>query len=349
MREAVLGIDAGGTAVKAVLFAPDGRQLGAGGETLAPVRPIDGHSERDPTAFWAATCRVIRAAIAQSGIAPSDIVAVAPTGYGNGLWLVDAAGDPLRNGILSSDLRATAIVQAWQKQGREAEHRRLTCQGLWPGKPAPLLAWMQAHESERLARARHLLLCKDYLRLRLTGEAAVEPTDLSSSSLADHARRGVNGEVLDLLGLGTLRRLIPDVRDPLGLAGHVSAAAAAQTGLVAGTPVATGLSDNAALMIGAGATAADQVLVVAGTWGLNQRIVRRPVTDGSILATVLGARPGDFIAVDGGPTFGQHVRVVYRYGHQGQGAAWRRCLRRVRRDGRGNRSARSRAVFPALR
>ena len=301
LQEVVVGIDVGGTAVKAAVHTTDGRELGLAGEAIPPTRAASGHLEREPRGFWEAVCRVIRVAIAQAAVRPDQIAAVGLTGYGNGLWLVDETGQPVGNGILSSDIRAADIVRRWQADGIEPGHRHLTDQGLWPGKPAPLLAWLQAHRPDSLARARHLLFCKDFVRLRLTGLAQVEPTDLSAGSLIEHAT-GRCAPVFDHLGLSKLSRLVPPITEPLSVAGCVTPDAATATGLSAGTPVCAGLSDCAALMLGAGVTSPDQLLVVSGTWGLNQRQVATPIADGSILANVLGARIDTFIAVAGGPT-----------------------------------------------
>ena len=297
----MVGIDVGGTAVKAAVHTTDGQDLGIAGEAIAPTRAASGHLEREPRGFWEAVCRVIRLAMVRAAVQPDQIAAVGLTGYGNGLWLVDDAGQPIGNGVLSSDIRATDIVNRWKADGLEPGHRHLTDQGIWPGKPAPLLAWLQVHRPDSLTRARHLLFCKDVVKLRLTGLAQVEPTDLSAGSLIEHTT-GRCAPVFDHLGLSELRRLVPPVAEPLSVAGYVTQEAATATGLAAGTPVCAGLSDCAALMLGAGVTSPDQLLVVSGTWGLNQRQVTLPVDDDSILATVFGARTGTFIAVTGGPT-----------------------------------------------
>lgn len=300
MDPVLLGIDAGGTAIKAVAYTQDGETIGVGGETLDQVRPAAGHMERDPRSLWDAVCRSVRAALARAGVRPGQVSGIGVTGYGNGLWLTDGEGQPVGNGILASDTRAIEIVRAWQGTGLEPEHLRRTCQRIWPGKPAPILAWMTTHQPERLARARHLMFCKDYIRLRLTGQTCVEPTDLSVGSLIDHDE-GEPQSVLDYLGLGHLRRLMPTSRDPLSTAGPLTPQAAAAIGVTAGTPVTTGVSDCAALMLGTGCMTEDMLLVVSGTWGLNQRLVPAPIRDGSILATVRGARAGDHIAIAGGP------------------------------------------------
>ena len=104
--------------------------------------------------------------LSASGVEPSSIAAVGLTGYGNGLFLVDRHGRPVRNAILSPDLRAQAIVARWRAEGAEARSVALTYNSQFPGKPLPLIAWLEAHEPEALERADRALFCKDYLRFR---------------------------------------------------------------------------------------------------------------------------------------------------------------------------------------
>ena len=141
------------------------------------------------------------------------IAAVACTGHGNGVYLVDAAGHPVRNAIFSADTRARAYVERWTAAGIDRAVRPKTMQALWPGQPNALLAWLADHEPELSGRTRWCLMCKDYTRMRLTGEAFAEQTDMSGTSLLDVGSRPIR--------CGTARR----VRHPC-LAREVAAAAA---------------------------------------------------------------------------------------------------------------------------
>jgi L-xylulokinase len=115
----IIAFDAGGTAVKAALYDERGEELAVAGATMAPLHPAPGCLERDPAAMWAAICEISRQVLAAVAVSPSSIVAVGLTGYGNALYLLDHRGKPVRNGILSPDLRAEAIVERWRASGAE--------------------------------------------------------------------------------------------------------------------------------------------------------------------------------------------------------------------------------------
>ncbi len=298
----ILAFDAGGTAVKAALYDERGGERAVASITMAPLHPAPGSLERDPEAMWSAVCEVAHAVLAAARVEPSAIVAIGLTGYGNGLYLVDGRGTPVRNGILSPDQRAQAIVARWRAEGVEAQTIPLTYQRQWAGKPAPLIAWLEAHEPEALARADRAMMCKDYLRFRLTGAIGLEISDLSSAGLIDERLRKWTPAVLELFGLGRHARLFGEGVEPLTIAGAVTDAAAAETGLRAGTPVSAGYADGPAMALGLGATDESLISVIAGTWGLNQLSSRTPITDGSISAPILGPRPGEFVLTDAGPT-----------------------------------------------
>ena len=166
----------------------------------------------------------------------------------------------------------------------------------------PLIAWLEEHEPEALARADRAVFCKDYLRFRLTGEVGLEISDMSSASLADQRLRRWAPAALDPFRLGRYARLFGEGVEPLTIAGAVTKRAAAETGLKAGTPVSAGYADGPAMALGLGATDESLISVIAGTWGLNQLATRTPPTDGSVAAVIAGPRPGEFVLTDAGPT-----------------------------------------------
>jgi L-xylulokinase len=297
----IIAFDAGGTSVKAAVYDEDGRECAVAGKTMAPLRPSPGHMERDPQAMWEAVTEVARRALADSGVAPSSIAAVGLTGYGNGLYLVDAAGAPTRNGVLSTDLRAQEIVARWRADGTEARVTPATFQHLWAGKPGPLIAWLAAEEPASLARAQRAMMCKDYLRFRLTGALANEVSELSSGGLIEQRLRRFTPTVLNELGLARYVRLFGETIEPLTVAGVLGAEAARATGLLAGTPVSAGYADGPAMAIALGAIDESLVSVVSGTWGLNQLATRAPVDDGSVHAPIVGPRPGEYVLTNAGP------------------------------------------------
>jgi len=298
----IIAFDAGGTAVKAAVYDERGAELAVAGATMAPLHPAPGWLERDPESMWAAICGASRQALGKAGVAPSSVAVVGLTGYGNGLFLLDRQGKPTRNAVLSPDLRAQAIVADWRASGVEDALLPLIHHRQWPGKPAPLIAWLAAHEPETLARAAHAMFCKDYLRFRLTGGLGLEISELSSGGLADQAKRRFEPAILDRLGLGAYARLYGDSVEPLTLFGAVSEAAAAETGLVAGTPVSAGYADGPAMALGLGAVDDRLISVIAGTWGLNQLVSRTLPADVAMSVSIAGARPGEFVITEAGPT-----------------------------------------------
>ena len=139
----VIAFDAGGTAVKAALYDARGAERAVAAVGMAPLHPAPGFLERDPEAMWAAVCDVARKVLSSSGVAPSSIVAVGLTGYGNGLFLIDRDGQPVRNAILSPDQRAQAIVARWRAEGAEARSG---------GADLQFAVRRQAAAADRLAR-----------------------------------------------------------------------------------------------------------------------------------------------------------------------------------------------------
>lgn len=302
MADFLLGIDAGGTTVKVAVISATGEERGLAGTTFRPLAPAPGHAERDPEALWRAVGEATRRALAAAGVGGGDIAAVGVTGYGNGLYLLDEAGQAVTPGILAPDIRAAEIVEAWRAEGVEAAQLAKSYQPLWPGRPLPLLAWFKRARPEVLRRARTLLLCKDYLRFRLTGLLANEVTDLSTAALVPGAQRAPDAALFDGFGLGDCLALLPPVVETLSLAGEITPAAAEATGLKAGTPVSAGCCDNLALMYGCGAVEEDSLVVASGTWGLQQSFLSAPVTDGSLVIVAHAAEPGRWLAIEGSPT-----------------------------------------------
>jgi L-xylulokinase len=130
----IIAFDAGGTAVKAALYDERGVERAVAAVGIAPLHPAPGCLERDPEAMWASVCEVAHRVLSSSGVAPSSIVVVGLTGYGNGLFLVDRDGNPVRNAILSTDQRARAILARWRAEGAEARSIQLTYNAQFPGK-----------------------------------------------------------------------------------------------------------------------------------------------------------------------------------------------------------------------
>ncbi|WP_202951831.1 FGGY-family carbohydrate kinase [Spiribacter curvatus] len=274
----LLGIDSGLTVTKAVIFDECGRSLAVSRERVPQSLPRAHHVERDMDELWRATARAIREAIRQSGRGAADIAAVAPTAHGDGLYLVDRTASPLGPGILSLDSRARLLLREWQNTGVMEPALKISGQQPHVAAPSTLLAWIRDHHPERYTRIGHVLGCKDWLRLCLTGELGMDRTE-ASTAFTDVSTQSYSSELLELFGLGALQRALPPMYEPVAISGQVTAAAAAATGLLAGTPVAAGLHDVTASALGIGAHAPDILGIVAGTYSINEVVSNTPVID----------------------------------------------------------------------
>ncbi len=243
--EALLGVDLGTSGVKAVVVDHRAGVLGEA-EAAYPVRaPRPGWAETDPADWWRATVEAVRRALAAAG--NPRVAAVGVDGQMHGLVLARADGVPVRLALLWADRRATAELRAWHALA-EADRRALA-NPLVPGMTGPLLAWVARHEPHVLAEARWALLPKDWLRLRLTGRAATEPSDASATLLWDVPADTWSEAALRAAGAEDL--LAPLVASD-ETAGGLSAGAAEELGLAAGTAVAAGAGDTPAALLAAG-------------------------------------------------------------------------------------------------
>ncbi len=274
----LLGIDNGLTVTKAVIFDADGSQLSVARRRVPQSMPRARWVERDMAGLWQATAEAIGEAIAHSGRPASDIKAVAATAHGDGLYLLDRNRQPLGSGILSLDSRAGAIVERWSAGSVFAEALALTGQIPHVSAPSTLLAWLKEHDPEQFSRIAHILACKDWLRFCLTGTIGTDRTE-ASTSFTDVHSQSYTLEALRIYGLEELFDALPPVAHSAEIAGHVTAEAAALTGLSEGTPVACGLHDVTASALGIGGHDDGVVSIVAGTYSINEVVSTEPHVD----------------------------------------------------------------------
>ncbi|MDG9713668.1 FGGY-family carbohydrate kinase [Streptomyces sp. DH10] len=299
-RELVLGVDAGHTLTKAVLFDGAGRAVAWGSGTLPLSTPHPRWVERDMDDVWRTAYQAIAACLAEAGPdAGRAVAAVGLAGHGDGLYAVDERGRPVRAAIVAMDTRAEPLLQEWRSTPVWSDAMELSGTVPFAGSPAALLAWLTRHEPEVLQQTRWLLSCKDWLRLRLTGSVATDPTD-ASASFTDMRRGGYSSELLDLYGLGSLADALPPVLACDAVSGTVSREAAALTGLTAGTPVVTGAHDVDAAVLGIGGTTPGELCLIAGSFSINQVISEHPVVDPRWQVRHF-VRPGQWMAMSTSP------------------------------------------------
>jgi L-xylulokinase len=302
MTKYLLGIDNGSTVAKAAIFSSSGDEIAIAARKIPLASPQPGYSEVDMEVLWQLTAEAIREAVQRAGVHAGDILGVACTGHGNGLYLVDASGRPVRPAIRGADTRARATIDRWLADGVDVAIRPRTMQAIWPAQPNALLVWMRDHEPESLERAVANLTVTDYIRLRLTGETGAELTNQSGTSLMNVGTGQYDAQVLEAFGIPEMQRLLPPLRRSEEICGTVTRSAAEATGLAAGTPVAGGLFDIDACGLASGLVDESQLCMIAGTWGNNQYIAKQPVVHQDVFMTTRYAIDGYYLMLEGSAT-----------------------------------------------
>ncbi|UXN72694.1 FGGY family carbohydrate kinase [Devosia sp. A8/3-2] len=264
MADYILGLDAGNTVIKAIIFDLDGKELAMAAEDGRSHMPQPGHVERDLDELWANAQQVIRNCVASAGIDAADIRAIGCAGHGNGLYALDRAGAPLI-GIQSIDTAAAA--SCGNGKLREWARRLSPFAGKSPGRRKRQRCWLRLkrHRPDLFAEIGTVFLCKDYVVWRLTGERVSDTTDMAGCGLLQVPERTYSAELMAGYGLGDCLPLLPRLLESADIAGRVSADVAAATGLKAGTPVIAGLFDVVASAIGSGVTQTGAASIIAGT------------------------------------------------------------------------------------
>jgi len=273
----VLGIDVSTTATKAVVIDGSGGVVAVGSVEYGFDVPEPGWTEQDPALWWNGAVGSIRQALAASGVAGSEVAAVGLTGQMHGLVLLDTADRVLRPAILWNDQRtAHACDEIREALGLE-RLIAITGNDALTGFTAPKLVWVRDHEPEIWSSAAHVLLPKDYVRLRLTGDHALDKADGAGTLLFDLAARDWSPDVLDALRIDAA--WLPPTFEGPEITGAISRAAAGETGLRAGTPVVAGGGDQSANAVGVGAVDAGVVALSLGTSGVVFATTDEPVRD----------------------------------------------------------------------
>lgn len=310
MQRYILGLDAGNTVIKAVIFDSAGRELALAARDGRSSMPKPGHVERDLGELWRNAVEVIRQCLDRSGIDPRDIAVIGCAGHGNGLYALDRGGDPLL-GIQSLDTRGVGMVNEWAAAG-VGDRTYVHClQRPWAAQTPTLLAWLKRHDPALFAKIGTVFLCKDFVVNRLTGARSTDTSDMSGCGLLHMPGRRYEPELLAAYGLDDCMELLPNVLEASGIAGHVTRDVADATGLLSGTPVVAGLFDVVASAIGSGVTSTGAASIIAGTWSINQVITEEPIRDPSIfmLSTF---DPVRYLAIESSATSAANLEWLVR-------------------------------------
>jgi xylulokinase len=271
----VIGIDASTTATKAVLVDEAGAVVGVGITEYGFDVPRPLWSEQSPDLWWDGAVASIRSVLASTGTSGQDVVAIGLTGQMHGAVLLDAAGAVLRPAILWNDQRTAAACDAIREAVGPQRLIEITGNDALTGFTAPKLVWVRDNEPDVWARTAHVLLPKDFVRLRLTDAYALDKADGAGTLLFDLAARDWSPEVLGALRIDPA--WMPRTWEGPEVTGTVSAGAAALTGLRAGTPVVAGGGDQAANAVGVGVIDPGTMALSLGTSGVVFAATDRPI------------------------------------------------------------------------
>lgn len=276
MSDVIVGIDAGTSVIKAVAFDLSGRQIAM--HAIPNVYVVDGAAaEQDLDRTWEATAETLRGLAEHVPDLSQRVAAIAVTGQGDGTWLIDGTGRPTSPALLWLDARAAAFVDRIRDRPEDKARFETTGTGLAACQQGPQLLWLNANRPDAVERAAHAMHCKDWLYFNLTGEVATDPSE-GTFSFGDFRDRTYSDAVIGALGLETERRLMPEMVDGTTQSAPLSAAAAAATGLNAGTPVVLGYVDVVCGALGAGLYETDGApgVTIVGSTGMHMRLAPSP-------------------------------------------------------------------------
>lgn len=274
----LLGIDVGTGGTRAVVIDATGSVVAAAtAEHVQFASPHTGWAEQDPRDWWRAAAEAVRSVLAHPNVSADEIACIGFSGQMHGAVLLDENKQVLRPALIWCDQRTASQCRAISETVGEARLIELTSNPALTGFTLPKLLWVREQEPDLWSRVRTVLLPKDYVRLRLTGERATDVADASGTLLFDVVGRRWSDAMLEAMTID--RNCLPQVFESQEVTGRVSNEGAAATGLRAGTPVVAGAGDQAAGAVGMGIVRPGAVSATIGTSGVVFAATDRPALD----------------------------------------------------------------------
>ncbi|HEX3045982.1 MAG TPA: FGGY-family carbohydrate kinase [Bacillota bacterium] len=294
-----MSIDNGLTTTKAVIFSLDGHEI-ATSVVDTVIENKGDWAEIDMELQWTNTVSAIQEVLAKSAINPAEIIGIGNSGHGAGVYLLDRYGNPVRKAISSMDGRAADINENWRQNG--ITNYALTYQNMWLGQPVPLLYWLKQNEPSNYQKVHTILMAKDWIRYRLTGELNLEYTDASNSGLVNLTAKALDPEIFRPYGISEIYDKLPPLRKSMTVAGNISKKAAQETGLKERTPVIGGLFDVVACALGSGIYDNQKYSITAGTWNINSGVEEKIFPSQDIMEWVMYADNERYMCIDSSAT-----------------------------------------------
>jgi xylulokinase len=284
-----LGLDVGTSGIKAILVTPSGEVLRSASTPLSLSTPRPGWAEQHPESWWDATIASIRSVLDGRDV---HVSAIGISGQMHSSVFLDREGEVIRPALLWSDGRTTdECAEITGRAGGEARLRDWVRNPALEGFTLPKVLWLRKHEPDAFGRLAKVLLAKDFVRFRLTGDLATEPSDASGTLMFDPAQLTWSRAIMDAVSLPMA--LLPNVGGSAEVLGRVTAQVAARCGLTSGIPVVGGGADNACGAAGVGVITPGEAVASWGTSGTVLAPTAEPLVDPGLRAhTFCHVAPG---------------------------------------------------------
>lgn len=270
-----IGLDSGGTFMKAALFDAQGNQQGLVRKAASVINEKQGWVERDLSALWNDAVVAIKELLSVTEVDPKNIKGLGISAQGKGVYLLDKKGHDLGRGIMSSDSRSLSIVKDWMNEGLPNIVYQKTLQTLWTGHPVSIVRWLKDNQPDTYASIGSILMAHDYLRYRFTDVIAAEITNMSESNFFNAHSGAYDLDLLRLFGVEEVWNALPPIINPDDIGGYITEAVAKETGLSVGTPVFGGLFDVVSTALCSGINSDEKSLnYVMGTWAVTSGITK---------------------------------------------------------------------------
>ncbi len=269
----IIGIDAGTSVIKSVAFAVDGTQIAIAAVPNSYVTLPNGGAEQDMFRTWSDVALTLKQLTEKIPHLAARLVAISVTGQGDGMWLIDKAGEPVAPAWLWLDARAADIVSDYTASIHYGTHYDRTGTGVNVCQMSVQLAWMQRNRPEVLAKATHAFHCQDWIYYKLTGDRHTDPSQ-ANFTFGNYRNRQYNLDILDHLGAPNAKPLITTIIDGTTHCGNLTPEAASATGLKAGTPICLGFVDVLCTGLGGGLfdPSGKSGCTIVGSTGMHMRL-----------------------------------------------------------------------------
>jgi xylulokinase len=262
-----LGLDIGTSGTKALLMTAKGKVLATATAEYPVATPRPGWSEQNPEDWWAGACKATRAVMKKADIKPTSVAGIGLSGQMHGLVITDEVGSPLRPSLIWNDQRtASQAAEIEETLGGRSKLIGLVGNAAMTSFTLTKLLWVRQNEPKIYDRIAHMLLPKDYVRLKMTGEYVGEVSDMSGTLMLDQKNRTWSRKIIETFQIDA--DILPPVVESHEITGELTKAAAKKLGLAGGTPVVGGGGDQPAGAVGNGIVAEGLASATMGTSGV---------------------------------------------------------------------------------